>query len=304
MKTSLFRITLWSLAAAFFVIATVNAQKEPPKIGTASKPVIFVVLNDGKWIEPIGLVDDDELKVVSDDEAEAKVFGNRYYKPKVSYPLIFGGALDGSVTVVKSNIGTECGGASADVTLKAAKAKPLGLVMALASDLKLKPDTTSYRRRPTPAEKAAVEKLVRAEFTKNGATAAALKALRFFNLTALDFESDDMADFVGSYWIAPTAKERRLLFFIAEQKGSDGIKIVHSEHSIVTPDDMMSGDLKDLEGGRGAELLVDVLDYDGDGVREIFTIGQAFEGNNYYAYKRTNGKWTKVFETYNYRCAF
>ena len=41
-----------------------------------------------------------------------------------------------------------------------------------------------------------------------------------------------------------------------------------------------------------------------DGVKEIFTIGQAFEGNNYYVYKRTGEKWAKVFETYRYHCAF
>ena len=66
----------------------------------------------------------------------------------------------------------------------------------------------------------------------------------------------------------------------------------------------MTNDLKDLDGGRGSELLLDVLDADGDGVKEVFTIGQAFEGNNYYVYKRAAGKWTKVFEAYRYRCAF
>jgi hypothetical protein len=170
--------------------------------------------------------------------------------------------------------------------------------------VKLKPEAVSYRRRPTPAERAEIEKLVRREFTKNGASAAAVKSLSFHNVTAVDIEGDAGADFVGSYWISPKATERRLLFFIAEQKGADGFKLAYSEHRVVTPDDIMSGDFKDLEGGRGAELLIDLLDYDNDGVREIFTIAQAFEGNNYYAYKRNAGKWTRVLETYNYRCAY
>jgi hypothetical protein len=67
---------------------------------------------------------------------------------------------------------------------------------------------------------------------------------------------------------------------------------------------MMSSDLKDVDAGRGAELLLDVLDYDGDGVKELFTITQAFEGNNYYVYKRDGVTWKKVHETYVYRCAF
>jgi hypothetical protein len=77
-----------------------------------------------------------------------------------------------------------------------------------------------------------------------------------------------------------------------------------ADHSVVGPDDVMSGDVKDLDTGVGHELLLDVLDFDNDGVREIFTIGQAFEGNNYYVYKRVDGKWSKVYETYDYRCAY
>jgi len=301
MKLTFYGMTLGFLAAAFFVPGAVNAQKKAVTV----TPVIFVVWNDGKWIDPIAVVSNGKLAAAPEDDTQLKVFGTRYYKPRSSYPLIFGGAADGSVTVVKSNIGSECGGPSADVTLKSTKVKPVGLVMALASNVKLKPEVSGYRRRPTSDERTEIEKLVRGQFTKNGASAESVKVLRFQNFTAVDFEADGSPDFIGSYWIAPTTTERRLLFFIAEQKAPGDIKIAYSEHSVITPDDIMSGgELKDLEDGRGAELLIDLLDYDNDGVREIFTIGQAYEGNNYYAYKRENGKWTRVFETYNYRCAF
>ena len=149
-----------------------------------------------------------------------------------------------------------------------------------------------------------IEILVRKEFKKNGAGDAAVKTLRFHNFTALDFDSDGTPEFVGSYWIAPTPAERRRLFFIAEGAPGGSIALTHSEHDVITPEDVMTNDLKDLDGGRGSELLLDVLDADGDGVKEIFTIGQAFEGNNYYVYKRTAGKWAKAFEVYRYRCAF
>ena len=153
------------------------------------------------------------------------------------------------------------------------------------------------------AERADIEKLVRDEFAKKGASAVATKTLRYHNLTAVDVDNDGVAEFLGSYWIAPTADERRLLFFITNGSGTD-MKFAYSEHSVVTPDQVMTSDLKDLDDGRGSELLLDVLDYDGDGVDEIFTIGQAFEGNNYYAYRRDGGKWIKVHESYVYRCAF
>lgn len=306
MKRPIIRIALRLFAAAFFLPGLVMGQSKTPVRPVPPKPVIFAVLNgalEEKWIEPIAVVDNGKLAETT-TETDAKLFEKNYYKPRSIYAVIFGGAQDGLATVVKSNIGSECGGSSAVVSLKSNKAKLAPPVFALATNVRLKPDSKSYRRRPTPAERAEIEKLVRAEFVKNGASAAAAKTLHYHNLTAVDIDGDDTAEFVGSYWLAPTSKERRLLFFITGRPAGDAIALEHSEHSIVKPDDVMSGDLKDVDEGRGAELLVDLLDYDGDGTKEIFTIGQAFEGNNYYVYKRTNEKWTKVLETYNYRCAY
>jgi hypothetical protein len=306
MKRPITRIALRLFAAAFFLPGLVMGQSKTPVRPVPPKPVIFAILNgalEEKWIEPVAVVDNGKL-VESMTEGEAKSFEKSYYKPRSIYAVIFGGAQDGLATVVKSNVGSECGGSSAVVSLKATKAKLAPPVFALATNVRLKPDAKSYRRRPTPAERSEIEKIVRAEFVKNGASAAAAKTLHYPNLTAVDIDGDDTAEFVGSYWLAPTAKERRLLFFITGRASGDAITLEHSEHSVVKPDDVMSGDLKDVDEGRGAELLVDLLDYDGDGTKEIFTIGQAFEGNNYYVYKRTNRKWTKVLETYNYRCAY
>jgi len=206
---------------------------------------------------------------------------------------------------VKSNMGTECGGASAETISKPAKAKLSGLVMALATNVKFNRSIAGYRRKPSIEERGEIERLVAAEFTKHGASAGAVKTLHYHNLTAIDVEDDDIPEFVGSYWIAPNAKERRFLFFIAEQDANGKVALSLSEHSVIKPDDVMTGDVKDLDTGVYNELLLDVLDYDADGVREIFTIARAFEGNSYYVYKRGDGgKWAKVHETYNYRCAY
>lgn len=299
MQRNIFRLTLWLCAAAFFLTGSATAQRKPAARPVPPRPVIFAVVNDGKWIEPIATVDAGKIASAVDESEDLTVFARNYYKPKSFYALIFGGANEGLATVAKSNIGSECGGSSADVTVRAPKAKLVAPVFALATNVKVKPDAKSYRRRPTPAERAEIEKLVRAEFTKNGASSAATKVLRYHNLTAVDLDNDGGVEFVGSYWIAPTKDERRLLFFVAEDRG-----LAYSAHSVVTPEEVMTSDLKDVDAGRGAELLLDVLDYDGDGVKEIFTILQAFEGNNYYVYKRDGAKWTKVHETYVYRCAF
>jgi hypothetical protein len=72
----------------------------------------------------------------------------------------------------------------------------------------------------------------------------------------------------------------------------------------VTPEEVMSGELKDLDEGIGHELLLDALEYSGDNSAEIFTLRKAFEGYNYQVYSRSGGKWTKVYEGYNYHCAY
>ena len=306
MKAIFASTALRLMAAALFFSPAIYAQKVKARPATKApaKQVVFAVVDGGKRIEPMGAVDRGKLVDSNEtaDESAPKIFAATYYKPKTTYPIIFGGAADGVLSITKSNIGTECGGSTADVTARPVKAKLSALVMALATHAG-KQAATGYRRRPTPEERKEIEILVRDEFRKQGAPAAALTDLRYHNLTALDVDGDNAPEFVGSYWVAPSDKERRLLFFVVERSAGKPSFAV-SDYSLVTPDDVMSGDVKDMDTGVGHELLLDVLDYDGDGIKEIFTVGQAFEGNNYHVYKRAGGKWTKVYETYVYRCAY
>lgn len=296
--------TPWLMIGALFLASSSVAQKPAAKPKAIARPIVFAVLQGGKRVEPIGAIAAGKLVEPAAEEAEAKAFAASHYKTGSSYSLVFGGAADGKLAILKSNIGTECGGMSAETSATPLKAKITGLVMALATNAKIGSAAPGYRRKPTAVERAEIEKLVRAEFAKNGVSEAALKNLRYQNLTALDVDGDNVAEFVGSYWIAPSQDQRRLLFFIAEQNSKGQIKLPHSEYSAIKPDDVMSGDVKDLDNGVGHELLLDMLDLDNDGVKEIFTIGQAFEGNNYYVYKRIAGKWTNVHESYSYRCGY
>jgi hypothetical protein len=292
----------WLLAAALFLTVSGSAQK--PAAKSAPRATVFAVLSDGTTIEPIISVENGKIPEKSDGDADAKKWADLHYKPKTTYPIVFGGAVDGSVTVIKSNIGTECGGSSANILLKPSNPKFRGMVMPLATDLKLNEGSSSYRRRPTAAERTEIEKLVRTEYSKHGVSAAPLKNLRYHNMTAVDLNGDDIAEFIGSYWIAPTKNERHLLFFIAEKGADEKLAFLVADYSHVESDDVMSLDLADVDNGIGNELLLDVLDIDHDGLKEIFTIRKAFEGNNFYVYKRADGKWTRIHEGYSYRCAY
>lgn len=292
---------LFALALVFASALAANAQKTKRSFKTTPPPAIFAVESGGRSLQLIATVKNGTLTAGDDD---LKEFANRYYKPMTSYRLIFGGADAGTVKVSSSNHARECAGNSAVSITNSKTAKLSDAVMAIATNAPLKLVGTGVRRRPSATERAELEKLVRAEFAKQKVGTAALKVLKYQNLTALDINNDGTPEFVGSYWVSASENERDLLYFIAQKQSTGGYKFGYSDFAKVTPDETMSGDVTDMDTGIGHELLLDVLDYDGDGTAEIFTIKRAYEGDNFYVYKLGDAGWKRVFETYNYRCAF
>jgi hypothetical protein len=297
-----------SIAKIFAGLLVFLLSVSPIAAQTKPKPIIFAVLNDGKTVEPIALIDKGELTQASDggdDTAEILAFTKSYYKPKTTYKLIFSGINAGTVTIKKSDPNAECSSNLAEVTTVSNTAKLGGNVMGLATSATISKTAKGFRRKPTPAERAEIEKLVRAEFTKQKVKASALKILRSHNLTALDVDGDGKAELVGSYWVETSKTSRALLFFIADKQKSGKYSFGHSEFKAMTQDEMMSGaDIAALDNGVYSELLLDVFDYNGDNQAEIFTYVQGLEGSSFYAYKRDEGKWVRAFEGGNYHCGF
>ncbi|MDQ3799049.1 MAG: hypothetical protein M3384_06330 [Acidobacteriota bacterium] len=276
--------------------------------GQQAKPIVFAVLNDGKTLEPIALIDKGKLVATIDggDENKVKIqFAKTYYKPKTTYRLIFGGASDGVVTVNSSKPTEECVSTLANVSSKPAKAKLGGFVMALATNAPTNAAAKGSRRQPTAGERAEIVSLVRAELSKQKVTADALKNLKFHNMTALDVESDGNAEIVGSALVETSATSRAVLFFIADKNKFGKYAFGFSEFKNVNQDEMMGGsDIKAVDTGIYCELLLDVLEYTGDKTGEIFTYTQGLEGNGFNAYRRSGGKWVRAFEASYYHCAF
>ncbi len=291
----------------FLSVSVTFAQKRTKtKPAAKAKSIVFAVLNDGATLEPIAEIDKGKLVETSVRDIEPKPLANfvsKYYKPKTIYNLIFGAAANGMVTVKNSNPESDCAKNQAEITTQSTKAKLKGFVMGLATNEKTGKTASGLRRLPTAAERLEIESLVRAEFAKQGVAASAVKSMKYYNMTALDVDNDGKPEMVGSFWTESSAKERNLLFFIADKNSIGKYQFGYSEYKKVTPEEIMSGELKDLDE-LGGELLLDALEYDGDATAEIFTVGKAFEGNNFYVYSRRDGKWTKVFEGYNYHCAY
>lgn len=306
-KISLIKLFI-SVLIVCSVFSVVSAQRRGRnRVPAKPKPIIFAVLNDGQLLEPIAEIDKGKLIQTTGGDSDEKAlanFVNSYYKPKTTYKLIFGGAGDGTITVKSSNPKSDCAKNMATVSTQSVKGKLKGLVMGLATNEALAKSASGVRRMPTPAERAEIESLVRAEFAKQKLNENAVKNLRYHNLTALDVDNDGKAEMVGSFWAENTPNERNLLFFIAEKDSSGKYAFSHSEYKKITPEEVMSGEIKAMDDGIYNELLLDVYEFNGDTTAEIFTIVQGFEGNSFKVYSRQKGKWTNVFENSNYHCAY
>ena len=295
-------LVLVPAAAALFCLSAA-AQKRRPAAAPV-KPIIFAVLNDGKTLEPLAVVSKGRLEAPvngGDDQKLIVAFDKTYYKVGTTYRLIFGGADAGTVKVNSYDPKADCSRNMADVTTTAQKVTLKGLVMGLATNVKGKAASTSFRRRPTPAEKTEIESLARAEFMRQKVTA---KELHYQNLTAVDIDNDGKPEFVASYWTEIDKTTRGLLFFIAQRTSDGNYAISYKEYRRVGEKDVMSGEIKSVDEGIYHELLLDVFDFDGDGTAEIFTYSESFEGSGFYAYRQSGGKWIKAFEYANYHCGY
>ena len=288
---------------AIGISATAYAQRAKPAVKPV-KSLIFAVLDDGKSAEPIAYVSKGKLEAPvsgGDESGIIAAFNKTYYKPGTVYHLIFGGANAGSVKIKSSDASAECAPNMATITTTPASAKLGGMVMALGTNAPVVNKGASFRRKPTPAERTEFEALVRSVYSKNKLTAKVLKSQ---NLTALDVNNDGKAELVGSYWIDIDKLTRAIVFMIAE-KGSNGKYVIgHSGYRSIAQKETMNGDIKSVDSGVYHEVLLDVFDYDGDGVGEIFTYVQSFEGSGFTAYKREGGKWVNAYEFSNYHCGF
>jgi hypothetical protein len=296
-------ITCQCFLFVFFCLSTglAFAQKKP--VAKPVKQIIFAVLNDGAMLEPIAYVNKGKLEEPVDGGDENSIiaaFNKTYYKAGTAYKLVFGSANGGTVTVKSSDVNAECSRNMAQAVTKATKTPLKGLVMGLATNAVIK-NTNSVRRRPTPAERTEIEALVKSEFTAQNLTP---KTLKYHNLTALDLDSDGKAEFVGTFWVDIDNLTRGLLFFIASQKKNGKYAFGFKDYRAIDQASVMSGDIKNVDEGVYHELLLDAFDYNGDGVSEVFTYIQSFEGAGFNVYAKDGAAWKNVFEGSNYHCGY
>jgi hypothetical protein len=141
----------------------------------------------------------------------------------------------------------------------------------------------------TSAEREAVMTLVKSIYRRNRTSNALLRSLKVGNLTATDLNNDGQFEVIGDFQIASPSDSitgaRRDLFLIATPNGAGGYR---AEFANFQSYKMDSG------FGRGFGFA-DQLDMDGDGIAEVVTIDEGFDGYGYSIYKKQRGTWRRVY---------
>lgn len=308
--------------AAAFVAALLLLAQPTPRASASStqglkttrkESVVFLVTKGderGAQVEPVAVIDGRGALAEPGSEAAGgdgalNTFLARHYRAGAKYRLIYGGAEAGTLTI-RAATAAECSPNTASADIDSTAAKLGGNVMALATDGAHAPRAQISRRAPTAAERAAAFGVTKRFLAGKRVSASAVeRGTRTLNLTATDLDGDGREELIGSYVVKVGPKVRDTLFLIAAPQGR-GYSPILTKYARVNSRDMMDSSLIDNigEGGFGAEIYVEQLDADGDGVGEVFTLSSSFEGTTYRAYQRRGGAWRAAYENYSYRCAY
>lgn len=242
-----------------------------------------------KSIEPIALIVGSDFKPTPGEGQALNRFGETYYRPGLSYRLLWGGAEAGKV-VVKHWENPESGGCfyngtEVEIQMPASLGETFS---ALATNSNRVGRQRASRRTPSLTEKDETLKVAREAFQRNGVPSILLSEVKMLNLTASDVTGDGVAEILGSFKIEETRKSlddvvTHALFLILEKKGKgfqSGMVWYHSGAE-------MSYEVRNL---------VDQLDLDDDGIDEVITEGSYYEWNSYQIYKKHEGGWKVIYE--------
>jgi hypothetical protein len=305
-----------AFAAALLLLAqpAPRASASPQQRRTTARQdsVVLIVTKDATGdaqVEPVAVINDRgalaEPDLGTGGDGAPSAFLARLYRAGAKYRLVFGGAEAGSVTI-RAATPAECSPNAASADIDSTAAKPGGNVMLLATDGAHAPRAQSSRRAPTADERAAAFGVAKRFLAGKRVGASVIdRGTKTLNLTATDLDGDGREELIGSYVVKVGPRVRDTLFLVAAPQGR-GYRAAFTRYARVNAREMMDPSLIDNigEGGLGAELYVEQLDADGDGVGEVFTLSRSFEGTTYRAYQRRRGVWRAAYENYSYRCAY
>ena len=255
-------------------------QKTPQKQNIAGT-VVFAVNNHptGATLDPIVIFNKGQyIDPLPDDEAFLEEVAAKYMRAGQTHRVIFGGAEAGTITVGERHEFGLTHGATLRSSIKLG-----GEVMALATASETLGAKQNTRRAPTPDERAAMMKLMTEAYRLRKVGPAAIAKAQINNITAIDVDSDGQAELIGSFIISDKNYNAWALFLMAEMKNGQYRPSLTWYH-------------KGGEGTGEVRRLLDVLDLDGDGVAEVFTMNGYYESSDFTIYKKVKGVWRSVYQ--------
>jgi hypothetical protein len=261
-----------------FVVSGDGEAGSPQEYGMNA----LVIISKGKYIDPVGEGDINAMKP----------FAEKYFQAGKQYRLLLGGGEIGTATVKSSSEG--CNAIYSTVSLES-NARIGGLIKGLATNSETLGKKASSRRALTAAERAAVMTLVRNIYRQHKISNALLRSLKVNNLTASDLNGDGQFEVIGDFQIATNSSSidgpRRDLFLIATWSGAGYKAELANFQSYRT------------NSGFGHGIgFVDQLDIDGDGISEVVTINEGFDGHGYSIYKKQGGRWRDIYSVMGDAC--
>lgn len=240
----------------------------------------LAVIDKGRYVDPVG----------DGTNGAMKPFAERYFKAGSKYRVVFGGGEIGTATVRSSQEG--CNTIHSTVGFEGAN-KIRGQIKGLATNSDALGNQPSSRRALTAAERNSVMTLARNIYRQHKTSNAQLRTLKANNLTATDLDGDGKFEVVGNFQIAygPNSPYRRDLFLIATPGGT-GYRAELAEFQSYRMTDGF---------GRGI-AFVDQLDMDGDGISEVVTINEGYDGYGYSIYQRKGGVWRSIYSVMGDAC--
>jgi hypothetical protein len=276
---------LIALLSAVFFLLTASTPGDGPAI-------LFAVwtIKTSTRIEPIALVRRVAYARASVEFIKPppeKELIETYYRTGEMFAVLRGGREAGSVKVLPYSY-SGCSPVEALVTRTGGE-RPAGWWSGdaiAAGPLPLwKPSRAPHDL--SDRENAEVRELVQRLFRIKAVPEEALAHITHENLVAVDLDGDGRTDFIGTYHI-DEAKHRHSLFVVAMRDGSGALRadVIRYDRALTSKDDALSKNW----------TLLDIEDFDGDGVYEIIVSNHGWEWTTYDILKlRREGEWDIVY---------
>jgi hypothetical protein len=273
------------LLAAVFLLLTGAANDDPPRM-------LFAVWTYGAAITHIQPIARFHRVAFGPDRVEftkppaQKDLIDDYYQPGAKYDVFRGGVRAGTVSILPGdNYGCQPIERGATRTGKptphwrgadAVAGETLGLA-----------HRKSRLRGPTDAETREFLAIVRRVFAIKAVPADALANIKSENLAATDLNGDGRTDFIGSFAVRDSRKSH-VLFLVAmrDARGTLRADVIRYDRALNAEDDASAKNW----------TLVDVEDFDGDGIDEIIVEGHGWEWSWYDILKlKREAEWEVIY---------